>query len=89
MQQQQEITINQEVEQVCNLPRRNAKYFTIDSDDDSMDADPADPPTTFIIQPDLIKEEPCQPEEEVRSTLDQPASFGDTATLHQSEIPTR
>ena len=41
------------------------------------------------IQPDLKKEEPCRLEEEVRSTFDQPASFGDTVSHNQSEIPER
>lgn len=58
------------------------------SDDDSSNEVPEDPPAT-INQPDLKKEEPRQPEEEVRSTLDQPASFGDTMIQDQSEIPAR
>ena len=84
----QEATRIQEMEQPQQYffyRRRHGKFAHYDSDDDSDDEAPEDPPAT-ILQPDLQKEEPCQPEEEVRSTLIQPESSGD-AELHQFEIP--
>lgn len=59
-----------------------------DSEEEQPSCNPDHPPAVSPAessQLDLKKEEPSQLDEEVRSTPDQPASFGKTVSHHNSE----